>query len=467
MKAIKRNSLAQSQDLSTIGFVTLDKRGRIRQINKKGASLLGFTQNWLVDRSFVVFVAKQDVDRFLGMLMQAARQPDHKIAKFDLIIENRSVPVQISLTSVLVGTESVIYELEIVDLTEIQRTETQLRASIAQWHSLAMDSPDVIMTLDHSGKISFVNMPLWGSSVTALVGTSIFDYVPETARLKMRRHLELTFRSGKRSACEINGVNNDWQSWYSITFGPGNISDGTTAATTALIRNITEHKRTEEIFRASADELRRLTARAEAIREEERTRLAREIHDELGQALTILKLDLSWLHQNLAGPNPKLRKRLKSMIEHVDHTIESVRRISSELRPSILDDAGLVAAIEWQAAEVQKRTGVRIRIDSNSEMTELQPETSVTAFRIVQEALTNVLRHAQASRVQISLKKEADALRISVADNGRGMTQEQMSASNSLGIVGMNERIAKMGGDFAISSRPGKGTRLDMIIPTH
>ena len=275
--------------------------------------------------------------------------------------------------------------------------------------------------------------------------------------------------------CEVAGVNGDWNSWYNFSFGtphasalptPGGLTTTTTTTTTTtvMIREISEHKRTEATLRTSGEQLRDFAARLEAVREEERTRVAREIHDELGQALTALKLDLSWVRQKTRGAS-EVRERMQAMIAHVDDTIERVRRIASELRPSILDDLGLIPAIEWQVAQFRKRTGIRTQVSADADALTLPPEASAAVFRLVQEALTNIIRHANATKVLIKLNLIKDALRISIADNGQGMTRAQETDLKSLGIMGMKERIARLGGEFNIFSEPDKGTRLDIVIP--
>ena len=152
------------------------------------------------------------------------------------------------------------------------------------------------------------------------------------------------------------------------------------------------------------------------------------------------------------------------MIAHVDDTIERVRRISSELRPSILDDLGLIAALEWQLSQFQKRTGIRAAFDSGLDRIDISPDASAAVFRVVQEALTNVVRHAKATKVRFTMKQSDGVLKMSLEDNGKGITPEQISDLRSLGIVGMQERLHRIHGDLEISSTPGQGTRLDLTI---
>jgi signal transduction histidine kinase len=231
------------------------------------------------------------------------------------------------------------------------------------------------------------------------------------------------------------------------------------------IREISEDKRAEEQLRVSNLQMRDFASRVDAAREEERKRLAREIHDQLGQALTVLKLDLAWVQSKTPKTEGKLKTKMADMIRQVDEAIQRVREIASNLRPSVLDDLGLLPAIEWQLNELKKRTGIRCRLSSNVEKLELDPERSAAVFRVVQEALTNIVRHAEASRIQVRLHTNDDSLTVTVADNGRGLSTAAIANSGSLGILGMKERMARVGGQFAIHSGSPSGTVVEMKVP--
>ena len=449
-------------DLGPIGFLMLDRRGRIVEFNQYAARLLAMPGNWLVRCPFIVFVAKHEISRFIQCLMDSTRNVGATHIELDLLIEKRVVPVQISLTTT--NDKGVVHRMGITDLTESRMTQSQLQNSLARWHSLVQNAPDTIMTLDGFGKIIFVNRPVWGYSEDVLTGTSIFDYIPEIENTKLRRCLNEVFRSATRSECEILKIEDNRQTWFMFSFGPAKKGASVAGSlSTVLIRDISEQKLGAEILRASGDQLREFAARIDTVREEERTRVARELHDELGQLLTILKLDLSWMHGQLG--RYELRKKMKAIIAHVDDTIVRVRRITSELRPFILDDLGLGPAIEWQASEIQRRTGIRILVTSDADRVRIAKEPAAATFRVVQEALTNVVRHAEATRVRVTMKSREHALMISIEDNGKGITEAQIRDVKSLGIVGMKERIARIGGEVNIFSEPDKGTRLDMIIP--
>jgi signal transduction histidine kinase len=226
-----------------------------------------------------------------------------------------------------------------------------------------------------------------------------------------------------------------------------------------------ENARLYEAERASRQQLRDLADYLQTVREDERTHIAREIHDELGQALTALKIDVSWLARRLPPEAPNLVQKAAGMSGLIDQTIQMVRRIATELRPGLLDDLGLVAALEWQAQDFSQRTGIESRLDLGPDDLRLDRDLATTIFRIYQEALTNVARHAGASQVQISLRSEADHLVLVVEDNGRGMAPDQMSAPHSLGLMGMRERARAWGGDVFFEGGPGRGTTVRVCLP--
>jgi signal transduction histidine kinase len=226
-----------------------------------------------------------------------------------------------------------------------------------------------------------------------------------------------------------------------------------------------ERQRAEDKLRRSLDQLRALTSYLQYVREEERTRIAREVHDELGQALTGLKLDMSWLAARVARNARPVKDKVKTMVDHIDETIQTVRRIATELRPGILDSLGLVAALEWQANEFQSRTGIPCQVDASVDDSQLQPQFATVFFRIYQETLTNIIRHARATRVEVRLAEEAGALVLTVQDNGRGISDEEIANTRSIGLVGMRERAMLIGGDITLQGAPGKGTLMTLRVP--
>src|SRR5579864_5994354 len=226
------------------------------------------------------------------------------------------------------------------------------------------------------------------------------------------------------------------------------------AANRELEQEARAREQAEDEQRRSFKQLRALAARMQTAREEERARVAREIHDELGQALTAIKIDLTALLPNvLADPGSNLQSQ-QAVFRLLDEAIHSVRRIATDLRPGVLDDLGLVAAIEWAVDEFQARTGIESYVSLPDVDMALNPQSATALFRILQEALTNVARHARATQVAVRLTQEDGDLSLEVRDNGRGIREEELAGGRSLGVLGMRERTILLGGEFSIASTP-------------
>jgi len=225
-----------------------------------------------------------------------------------------------------------------------------------------------------------------------------------------------------------------------------------------------KHKMSQNL-KNSREQLHNHLAHLESAREQEKTFIACEILEDLGQALTGLKMDLSWMAKKILKDQKPLLDKLHSTSELTDTALRAVQRISTELRPGLLDDLGLVAAIEWQAEEFQSRTGMRCKLTVDPEDIEVDEKRSTTLFRIFQETLTNIARHAQATRVTVSLKEKDGTVELRVKDNGKGITTEEISNPQSFGLMGIRERAKPWGGEVKISGRPGKGTMVTVRIP--
>ncbi|OHD70947.1 MAG: hypothetical protein A2W19_08250 [Spirochaetes bacterium RBG_16_49_21] len=223
--------------------------------------------------------------------------------------------------------------------------------------------------------------------------------------------------------------------------------------------------RIDRRLKESEIKYRNLSSHLQSLREAERTQIAREIHDELGQSLTALKMDISWIKNRLPSGQNDLFEKMGAMSSLVDTIIDTVRRISSELRPGILDDLGLHAAIEWCADEFQKRNRIPCRVSCNTDDLDIDEMKSITIYRIFQESLTNIIRHAHATEVAVSLVREGDALILTVQDNGRGISEEEINDPSSLGIIGIRERALSCGGTAFISGVTGRGTTVKTVIP--
>ena len=233
-----------------------------------------------------------------------------------------------------------------------------------------------------------------------------------------------------------------------------------------LKQEILERKKTEIELIKSGVQLRDLFWHLRSVREEERARLARELHDGLGQELTALKIDLSLIGKLYKNHKP-INKKTGTMIKQVDATIGTVKRICTELRPSLLDHLGIGAAIEWQVTEFEKRTGIKCSVFIRPKGIILDQDVSIAVFRILQELLTNVVRHSQATKVRCALEKKQEMIALNFSDNGRGITQKQISKPRSFGLMGIRERVNYLAGKFEIKGIPDEGTSIMVSIPLH
>jgi signal transduction histidine kinase len=231
-----------------------------------------------------------------------------------------------------------------------------------------------------------------------------------------------------------------------------------------IFNDISDRKNNELEIWKSHKQLRKLAAHLEDVREEERTIIARNIHDELGQLATALKMDVSWLQKQLPKENQLWVAKTQTISDLVDMTSSEIQRICSELRPGALDDLGLEDALIWYVSEYNKRTGTVCKLLIEYDLTLLTKGHSTAIYRMIQEALTNVRRHAKASKVTISIAGENDKLKIKIRDNGIGITQEKIDNSTSFGLIGIEERALSMNGYSRISGSEGKGTTLMIVL---
>jgi two-component system sensor histidine kinase UhpB len=245
--------------------------------------------------------------------------------------------------------------------------------------------------------------------------------------------------------------------------------DGLPAKVVAVTRDVSQRIAVEKELRDSREQLRHLFAHMESAREEDRRKIAREVHDELGQALTAMKIDLTWLSKAFADKKGKMKadagNRISQMGHLIDMTIESVRRISREIRPVILDDLGIISALEWYLQQFQAHTEITAAFNTELKALTLDRERSVAVFRIVQELLTNVARHARASRVTVSLAADDGVIECIVADNGCGISTGAQDRPSSLGLLGIRERLQIFGGAVKFDGAPGDGTTVSFTLP--
>jgi PAS domain S-box-containing protein len=350
-------------------------------------------------------------------------------------------------------------------LSERERAEEALR----KLSSAVEQAADSVMIANRDGVIEYVN-----PAFERLTGYRAAEAIGHTGRiLKSGAHEAAFYRELWQAitagdvfrAVFVNRKKNGEHYDEEKIITPLRDAHGAISHFVAAGRDITERKEAEEQLRTSREELRALAAHLESVREDERTRIAREIHDELGQALTALRFDVRALDAKSRDERAMRPDEITRMTGLIDRTIASVRRIATELRPGVLDDLGLAAAIEWQAHEFETRTGIRCEVSMTANDLEADRDVSTVVFRIFQETLINVARHAGASRVDVALTFDESGVTLVMRDDGRGISEAEIAGQRSLGLVGMRERAQLHGGRLAISGRPGDGTTVVLGVP--
>ena len=300
-----------------------------------------------------------------------------------------------------------------------------------------------------------------------VVGRKFCDFLPEKEAKRVRSLMSRNAVSGKpflsfEVICrKKNGDTAELETSGTPLFD----RKGNLIGCRGITRDISQRKALEAELKSSHEKLRALTAKLQDVREDERTSISRELHDELGQVLTGLKIDLTWIAKRLTPGQVQLFGKVQGMRSQIDSAIEYIRRISSELRPKLLDDFGLVEAIDWLVQDFRDRTSIRCRLNTNISHLNISPRASTIIFRIIQETLTNIMRHSNASSAVVSIKRTRKELVISIRDNGRGITRQEISDKKSLGLLGMKERAAILDGKIKLEGAPGKGTGISVYIP--
>jgi len=328
--------------------------------------------------------------------------------------------------------------------------------------------PTMAWTIRPDGAVDFVNqrwLDYTGLSLEQEIEKPTGVVHPEDLPRVMEKWLA-DMAAGEPSEDEMRLRRADGEyRWFLVRTVPLRDESRTIVKWFGTSTEIEDRKTAEHALQRSLEELRALAARLQSVREEERTRVAREIHDELGYALAAIKLEFTALLRDLPVDEGPVGQRSQSILRLVDGAIESIQRIATDLRPGILDDLGLVDAVEWVAEDFQSRTATKVQLALPEVDLAIDRERSTAIFRILQEALTNVAQHANATQVSVRLAEESGFLTLAIQDNGRGITVEQLSASDSLGILGMRERSLLLGGDLVVSGVPASGTTVTVRIP--
>jgi two-component system sensor histidine kinase UhpB len=354
------------------------------------------------------------------------------------------------------------------DVSERRRVQEALALREAYLRSMLDNLPYLAWLKNPDGKFQMVNQPFAKAAgkerPSDLLGLDDFAVWPHELALRYVADDQEVMRSRQQKLVEEQISDRGQLHWVETSKSPVFDAAGNVIGTTGLAHDITQRRQLQEEQRRSREQLRALAARVESVREQERVRIAREIHDELGQSLTCMGMDLAFLDRQIDPENKDAAARVAALVELVKDTIRCVRRISSELRPSILDDLGLGAAIEWLAHDFEARTHIACAVEVPEDLA-LPFDLATPLFRVCQEALTNVTRHASATNVSIRLACSTSHISLAIEDNGRGITEEEIKRYGSLGLLGMKERITILGGTLDVEGKPGAGTTLTIQIP--
>jgi PAS domain S-box-containing protein len=442
---------------------------RFVEANPAACSLLGYTRKELI-RFRVGDLTPPSNLQFLPELWRQFMSVGMLSGEYSLVCKNGSL-----VTTEFRAVANIVSGLHMAilhDITE-RKCADQIRSQLA---AIVDSSDDAILSKSLDGIILTWNKGaerLYGYSTEEIVGQSISMLIPPEKPNELQEIVEHLKKGDVLQRYETKRIKkNGDRIDVSITLSPVRDASGHIVGGSSIGQDITKRKLAEseqerlyKQVQAGERQLRRLAGYLQSTQENERAHLAREVHDQLGQALTSLKMDLVWLTKRIPSEQPALKEKAANMATLIDETVFAVRRIATELRPGLLDHLGLVAAIEWQVQEFARRTNIRYGLELEEIKPALEDGLATQLFRIVQEALTNIARHAQATQLKIRLTAAAQTIVLVIEDNGLGIQQSQISESKSLGLLGMRERALALGGEFHIRGKAGKGTRLEIRTP--
>ena len=393
--------------------------------------------------------------------------------------DGEEFPIEASISQASEGGRR-LYTVILRDITlrkqaevDAERMRSALDSAQGRLAAIVDSAMDAVITIDEEQNIVLFNRAaeqLFRIRRDQVTGTSLDRLLPPRFRGAHRAHLGKFGRTGVTSR-KMGDVTTLWAlradgEEFPIEASISQASEGGRRYFTVILRDITLRKQAEDALRESQRELRELSARVLEAREEEKTLIARELHDELGQLLTALKMDLSWLRERMSAEGETADK-LAEMGAMLDETVTATRRISADLRPLMLDDLGLADAANWLVDDFARRSGIRceIKLEGDGPLTEAPKPVATAVYRALQESLTNIARHSGAKQAWIVLAAEGEAIELEVEDDGRGIAPEEIGKARSLGLKGMRERINYLGGSFEIARAPRGGTRLRLRVP--
>ncbi|MBI5475003.1 MAG: PAS domain-containing sensor histidine kinase [Ignavibacteriae bacterium] len=452
------------------GIWVIDEDACTTLVNHRMAEMLGLSVDQMVGKPLFDFLQKENIPRATEAL-SLLRTGVHERREYEFIKSDGS-RVRTTMETYPLFDAKGEYAggvAAILDITESSRAEAMLKETEERFRGLFNYSLEGVavhdIVLNDKGEPVDYIFRMANPMFEALTGLRVNDILGKRVTEVYPGIKELNFIEIFGHVA-LSGVPTSFQIYFEtlkkhVSISAYQVGKGRFA--TAL-HDVTERIETEKALQDSINQLHRLSERLQQLREEERKSISRDVHDELGQVITALRLELMAIVRLENRNGSAFDQKIKSILELTESAIKTVQDISTRLRPGLLDDLGLVAAIEWQAEEFQKRSGVECSVALPPEDLQIDPERSTTIFRILQEALTNVARHAQASRVIISLSETGETLALSVTDNGIGIPEEILEGPSSLGLLGMKERLRPYNGVLTIRRVQGGGTELRISL---
>ena len=358
------------------------------------------------------------------------------------------------------------------EVSERRAAVTALTEAQARVAGIIESAMDAVITIDEAQRVVLFNKAaeeVFKCPREQAIGAPLDWFIPERFRAGHRGLVAAFGATGATSrrmgrARVVAGLRRNGEE-FPIEASISQLVEAGRRYYTVILRDVSERVRAEEALRASQAEIRDLALAANTAREQEKSRIARELHDELGQALTALKIDVGWLRANLGDPPANVAEKLAAMQGLLDGTVAAARRISSDLRPLMLDDLGLTAAAEWLVQNFNTRTGIPCELVVGAGDLDLPDPYATAVFRVLQECLTNVAKHADARRVEVTLERQGGEVVLEVRDNGRGFSPTDPRKPASFGLVGLRERAQLVGGRLSVDSAPGAGAAVELRVP--
>lgn len=458
-------------------IISVDERQRIVLFNAAAERVFRWPRGAVVGQKLEVLIPArfhaahgEHIARF-GRTAVTSRGMGSQQVLHGLRADGEEFPIEASISQHDEGGRK-LYTVILRDVAERVRSEGLLARSEARLRGILESAMDAIITVNENQHIVLFNKAaeeVFGCPRDQAIGAPLAWFIPERFRPNHGEHMRRFGETGSTSRRMgelriVMGLRRNGEE-FPIDASISQIREEGQRYYTVILRDVTERVGAERALRESREEIRQLALTASNVREQEKSRIARELHDELGQALTALKIDVGWLRESLGEAPEPLRRKLGSMQLLLDSTVAAARRISADLRPLMLDDLGLVAACEWLVHNFSQRTGTPCELALAGEDLDLPDPAATAVFRVLQESLTNIAKHAEARQVEVTLERSPQAVVLTVRDDGRGFAPDEPRKPGSYGLLGLKERAYLLSGKVHIESSPGKGTLVEMRLP--